>query len=128
MGRVLRIVAAVLAGVAAFFVVGSIAGLAMRRLWAAYEAARGGFAFTLPMLLARLGVGALATVAGGWAAARTAPAGARAALWFGIVLLLLFLPIHVRLYTKFALWYHAAFLVSLVPLALLGGALGRKTA
>jgi hypothetical protein len=35
----------------------------------------------------------------------------------------LFIPIHIQLWDKFPIWYHLFFLVSLVPLSILGGRL-----
>ena len=46
-----------------------------------------------------------------------------AALFAGIVLVVLFIPIHTKLWDKFPIWYHAFFLLSLVPLSTLGGRL-----
>jgi hypothetical protein len=49
----------------------------------------------------------------------------------GILLTVLFIPIHYNLWDKFPLWYHAAFLVSLLPLTMLGAFLfvrGRRPA
>ena len=47
----------------------------------------------------------------------------RAAMYFGILLLALFIPNHYLLWDKFPVWYHLTFLVSLFPLTLLGAML-----
>lgn len=62
----------------------------------------------------------LAVVAGivDWFAVATAANDALRAL--GVVLLVLFIPVHVRLWDTFRAWYHAVFLLSLVPLAWIG--------
>jgi hypothetical protein len=39
----------------------------------------------------------------------------------GVLLLIGFIPVHVMLWDKFPVWYHLAFLLSLVPLTYLGG-------
>ena len=123
-----RIVAAVIAGLVAWLAMGTIAGFTLRALWPAYVAAEPSFAFTLPMQLARLAIGAVSTIAAGWIAARIGRGERRAALTLGVVLLLLFIPNHYYLRDKFPLWYHLLFLSSLVPLTLLGGAISRRTA
>ena len=81
--------------------------------------------FTLPMLIARLAISAVASAAGGYGAALLA-GRRRAATIAGIVLLLIFLPIHYGLFTKFPLWYHLAFLASLPLLSIAGGALASR--
>ena len=51
----------------------------------------------------------------------------KAATLTGIALLGLFIPNHYLLWDKFPVWYHLTFLVSLLPLTLLGAALNRRT-
>lgn len=76
--------------------------------------------FTVTMMAARLGISFIATLAGGYTAAAI---GKRqtAALITGIVLLLLFIPVHYGLWHKFPLWYHLTFLISLPVLSVIGG-------
>jgi hypothetical protein len=77
--------------------------------------------FTVPMMLARLAIGALATLTAGLVAAIIAPRSMLARLLPGTLLLVLFIPVHIRLWDTFPVWYHLTFLVSLVPLCYLGG-------
>jgi hypothetical protein len=99
-----------------------LAGLVIRATWPEFVAATPTLSYTLPMLLTRLGIGVAATLAGGAIAASIAKQS-NAALFAGIVLVVLFVPIHARLWDKFPIWYHAFFLLSLVPLSILGGRL-----
>ena len=46
-----------------------------------------------------------------------------AAKVLGIMLLAMFIPVHYGLWDKFPVWYHLTFLVSLLPLTLVGAAL-----
>ena len=89
------------------------------------------FNFTFAMKLARLVLGAISTLGAGFEAAWIDKGRMRAAMLTGIVLLGLFIPGHYRIWDKFPVWYHLTFLVSLLPLTLLGAALnhrvGRKT-
>jgi hypothetical protein len=84
-------------------------------------------AFTLPMLLTRLAIGAVATVAAGLVTAAIARRSMRATLATGLLLLLMFIPNHISLWPRFPVWYHLTFLSSLLPLTRLGGMLiGRR--
>jgi hypothetical protein len=87
--------------------------------WPAYATATPLLAFTLPMKVARLSLGAFSTLAAGAAARRLSPVR-WVPLAVGCVLLLLFLPQHYRLWDRFPAWYHLTFLLSLVPLAIIG--------
>jgi hypothetical protein len=91
-----------------------------------YLAAEPAMSFTLIMQLARLAVGACASLVAGYVVARFAPAHARLPLALGALLMLLFLPVHYRLWNQFPLWYHLVFLGSLLPLTLAGARLHRR--
>jgi hypothetical protein len=110
----------VVAGVAAWMLVTTAAGMVLRAAWPEYVAASGEMTFTLPMQIARLALGALATVAAGLVTG-VITRSVRIASLFGILLLLVFIPVHVNLWERFPIWYHLTFLASLVPLAYLGG-------
>jgi hypothetical protein len=86
-------------------------------------------AFTPAMMLARLALGAVSSLCSGAVASWTTKRHVAAAWALGIVLSALFIPVHYNLWQAFPLWYHAAFLVSLLPLTLLGaGAFARARA
>jgi len=135
----MRSVGAVAAGLAAWIVAVTIGNVALRAVLpgygeaeAALRAAPPGNAtavlatFTLAMLIARLLLAAAASVAAGLTTARIARNNARMSWILGILLVLLFIPVHVWMWTRFPLWYHAAFLVSLLPCTLLGAALATR--
>ena len=61
--------------------------------------------FTLPMMLARLAIGALATLAMGLVTAVIARRSMLARLLPGVLLLVVFIPQHVMLWDKFPVWY-----------------------
>jgi len=114
-----RNILGVVAGLVAWLLVAAILGLVMRNSWPAYAAVAETMSFTLPMMLARLSIGALATLSAGFVTALiTRSAVAR--LIPGVLLLVAFIPQHVMLWDKFPLWYHLTFLLSLVPLTYLG--------
>jgi uncharacterized protein (DUF983 family) len=76
------------------------------------------------MKIARLAIGALATVAAG-VVARAVARSTAAGLVVGAVLLVIFVPEHVELWDKFPIWYHLTFLLSLVPLSYFGSTMVR---
>lgn len=121
----LRLISAVIAGVAAWIVVVSLLNLGLRHGWPDYAAVEGVMEFTLPMMAARLAMSAISSLASGFVAAWIGKGGP-AALISGICLLLLFAPQHYVLWDRFPVWYHLTFLASLPLLAWVGGGLWKK--
>ncbi|HZT76823.1 MAG TPA: hypothetical protein VFA27_09205 [Vicinamibacterales bacterium] len=120
-------VLAVAAGLVVWLLVTAAAGFVLRVSWPAYVQVADAMAFTLPMMIARLAIGAGATVAMGAVSARVAR-GAIAALMPGVLLLLFFVPVHVSIWEKFPIWYHLTFLLTLVPLTYIGNRAARRSA
>jgi hypothetical protein len=112
----------VVAGLAAWMMIVTVVGAIMRLSWPAYAKVADAMTFTLPMLVARLSIGALATLATGVVTARIAPSRL-VRLIPGVLLLIAFIPVHMMLWEKFPVWYHLTFLLSLVPLSYVGGAI-----
>jgi hypothetical protein len=117
----LKAILGVVAGLVVFMIVVTIAGPILRVTWPAYVSVAATFQFTLPMLLTRLSIGAVATLAAGLVTALIARRSLRPALATGVVLLAGFLPQHIMIWAKFPVWYHLTFLLSLLPLTWLGG-------
>ncbi|MBV8063224.1 MAG: hypothetical protein JOY51_06485 [Nevskia sp.] len=113
------------AGFVAWVVLVSLLDRVLRLAIPGYLEAEPKFAFTLTMMLARLGIGALSSLAAGAAAALIARSAARAPWIAGAVFLALFIPEHVKLWSVLPVWYHLTFLLTLVPLFGAGGALAR---
>jgi hypothetical protein len=123
-----RRILGVVAGLAVWITVVTVAGSIMRRSWPAYASVADAMTFTLPMQVARLSIGVLATLASGLVTAVIARQSMFARLIPGVLLLIAFIPVHVMLWDKFPVWYHLTFLLSLVPLTYLGGTIvGRPT-
>ena len=112
---------AVVAGLVVWIAVVTVTGLIMRSSWPAYARVADAMTFTLPMMLARLSIGALATLAAGWVTAAIAPQPMLVRLMPGLILLAAFIPQHIALWNNFPVWYHLTFLLSLVPPTYLGG-------
>jgi hypothetical protein len=119
----IRKVAGVAAGLVAWIAVATVANLLLRVSWSGYAAAEVSSTFTPGMLLARLVVGALSSICAGFAIASIIKSRGTAVTILGVVLIALFIPVHYRLWDKFPVWYHLIFLVSLMPLTLLGARL-----
>src|SRR5215467_13629055 len=123
---ILKIAAAVIAALVTWFFVATMVNLALRAWWPHYHEAEIAFNFTLAMKFARLVLGAISTLSAGFVAAWIGKGRMRAATITGVVLLCLFIPGHYRIWDKFPVWYHLTFLLSLLPLTLLGAALNHK--
>jgi len=120
-----RAILAFLAGIVTWLLVVSVLDRGLRIALAGYAAAEPKMTFTLGMMAARLTIAAVTSVIAGAAAGWISPAGVRVAWVMGAILLVVFLPEHVRLWNSFPIWYHLTFLVTLVPLIVLGSWLTR---
>ena len=123
---ILKTVGAVIAALVTWFFVATVVNLALRALWPHYHEAEIAFNFTFAMKLSRLLLGAISTLGAGFVAAWIDKGRMRAATLTGVVLLGLFIPGHYRIWDKFPVWYHLTFLLSLLPLTLLGAALSHR--
>ena len=119
-----RNVIGVVTGLAVWLAIAVVAGLIMRETWLAYANVADAMTFTLPMMIARLSIGALATLAMGFVSACITQSMV-ARLIPGVILLIVFIPEHVMLWDKFPIWYHLSFLLSLVPLTYVGNSIAR---
>jgi hypothetical protein len=122
----MREIGSVLAGLAGFLLLEFTLGLIARGLWPAYALAYPTRAYTLPVLLARLGTGAAMTLATGALAAKLGRRGPPTALRFGFALMVLASTWHIHIWAQYPVWYHLIFLAYLIPLAALGGRLNRS--
>ena len=128
MPKAMRIVLGLIVGLVVWFVVATAGNFVIRSLVPGYAEAEPAMRFTLPMLLARLGLSAVSSVAAGLACGALLRSVPVAVKFLAGLLVIFFVPVHYSLWTQFPLWYHAVFLVSLAPLALLGARLARPLA
>ncbi len=118
-----RTVGSVIAGLVSWLVIATILNFGLRGALPGYHAAEPTLQFTLAMKVGRLAVAALAGIGAG-AVVRAAAPASRPAPWIaGLLLLAMFLPIHLQIWSKLPIWYHLAFLLTIVPLFLLGASL-----
>lgn len=123
--RVMRITLGAIVGVVVWAIVVTACDIVVRKLWPEYAQVEKSLVFTLPMMIMRLSESAVCSVLSGFAAALTARERIKSAAGAGIVLLALFLPVHISIWSKLPPWYHLVFLTSLPVLSLAGGFLWR---
>jgi hypothetical protein len=118
-----RTILGVIAGLLGWGIVVTLLNFGLRAAIPGYHAAEATLVFTSAMKAGRLIEAALASLAAG-AIARAVASSSRGAPWIvGFVLLAVFVPEHMRLWSKFPVWYHLSFLGPLAPLIAIGAAL-----
>jgi hypothetical protein len=122
-----RTVLSVVAGLAAWALVVTLLNFGLRAAIPGYHAAELTLQFTGAMKAGRLLEAALTSLAAGAVVSLIDPSKKWGPWLVGLIVLAMFLPVHIKLWDKFPVWYHLAFLVPLVPLVLLGAALGRSS-
>jgi hypothetical protein len=123
--NMLRQIGGAVVGVIAWGIVVTVLNLGLRHGWPAYAAVEKAMLFTVPMMAARLSISGISSLVSGFVAAAIGRRG-QAALIAGVLLLLIFLPIHYMIWSKFPLWYHLTFLTSLPVLSIIGGQFSRS--
>lgn len=123
-----RTIAAIVAGLAAWVLLVTALNWCLRLWLPGYSQAEPVMAFSLTMQVARLSIAALTSLAAGALVHAIAPASRLAPWVVGLVLLILFIPVHMQLWQKFPVWYHLTFLVTLAPLVALGAELRPRAA
>jgi hypothetical protein len=112
-------------GVVAWGVLVTVLNLGLRHGWSDYAAVEKAMAFTLPMMIARLSESGVSSLVSGAVASTISRERFKAALGAGVILLALFAPFHASIWTKFPIWYHLIFLISLPVLSVIGGRFAR---
>jgi hypothetical protein len=120
-----RSIAGVIGGLITWILVATIANLVMRMAWAGYSEAEPAMHFTLAMMIARLFVGALSSLGAGFVVAWITNRNGRAIYVLVGILVVLFIPVHYKLWEVFPIWYHIAFFASLALMAPAGAMLDR---
>ena len=120
-----RATGSVVAGLVTWAVVITLLNFGLRAAIPGYHAAEASLQFTSAMKAGRLIEAALTSFAAGVVVGLIAPSKRWAPWLVGLIVLAMFLPVHISLWSKFPVWYHLTFLVPLVPLVVFGGSLGR---
>ncbi len=117
----IKVILGILAGIIGWVFVGFVGLLTLRISWPDYANAIDDFAFTVPMLLARLVVGFLSSFAAGWAVFATSK-NMKVVWCWGAVFLLYACYMHfVVLWSNFPVWFHFSYITTLLPVIILGG-------
>lgn len=118
-----RKILAVVVGLATWMVIATLLNIGLRHTLPGYAMAEPALAFTFLMKIGRLSLAVIASLAAGAITRSIAPAS-RAAPWIlGLLLLALFLPVHIKIWSHLPVWYHLVFLITLAPLVALGAQL-----
>ena len=121
-----RTIGSIVAGLVSWAIVVTILNFGLRAAIPGYHAAEATLQFTMVMKIGRLTEAALASAAAGAMVGVIEPSKKWAPLAVGLIVLATFLPVHVKLWNVFPIWYHLAFLVPLVPLVVIGASLARN--
>lgn len=121
-----RIIGAAVAGAITWEAVVAVATLMGRLVWPAYAAVEEQRIFSMDMLLSRLAVGALATLAFGIVISLVTKGDTKSIRLIVFAGLLFSVVDHIIVWDQFPVWYHLLYLAYIVPLALLGGRIERR--
>jgi hypothetical protein len=121
--RVLRAILALAGGALAWQAVVMLSTLASRLVWPAYAKVEFERVFTLDMLLSRLAVGALATVAFGVAMGWILRGDMKLIRLVLLAWLVFSVVDHIIVWNDFPVWYHLVYLSYIIPFSLLGAKL-----
>jgi hypothetical protein len=124
---VVRVIISVVGGLLFFALAGIALGALAKELWPEYAAAAADRAYTLPMLWSRLAAGAAATVCATWLAVMLGKQNLKTGFLIGVSLLALSVPWHLNIWDQYPVWYHLTWFAIIIPSALLGGRLARKS-
>lgn len=116
-----RTIGSILAGLVAWVVVVTLLNFGLRAAIPGYHAAEATLQFTMAIKIGRLTEAAITSLVAGAVVGWIEPSRKWAPWAVGLIVLAMFLPIHVQLWSKFPAWYHLSFLVPLAPLVALGG-------
>ena len=118
-----RFILACLAGLLTWIVVVTVINRVLRLSLPNYTAAEQTLQFTLGMKWARLLMAIVTSVAAGAVTGWISRSSRWAPLIVGGVVLAMFVPVHISIWSKFPVWYHLTFLLTIVPAALAGALL-----
>ena len=124
-----RSILACLAGLLTWIVVVTVINRVLRLSLPNYTAAEQTLQFTLGMKWARLLMAIVTSLVAGAVTRWISPSSRWAPLIVGSVVLAMFVPLHIAIWSKFPVWYHLTFLLTIIPAVLVGAllpALGNK--
>ena len=118
-----RSILACLAGLLTWIVVVTVINRVLRLSLPNYTAAEQTLQFTLGMKWARLLMAVMTSVVAGAVTGWISRSNRWAPLIVGSVVLAMFVPLHIAIWSKFPVWYHLTFLLTIIPAVLVGALL-----
>ena len=118
-----RSILACLAGLLMWIVVVTVINRVLRLSLANYTGAEHTLQFTLGMKWARLLMAIVTSLVAGAVTRWISPSSRWAPLILGSVVLAMFVPLHIAIWSKFPVWYHLTFLLTIIPAVLVGALL-----
>jgi hypothetical protein len=118
-----RSILACLAGLLTWAVVVTVINRVFRLSLPNYTTAEHTLQFTLGMKWARLLMAIVTSLVAGAVTRWISPSSRWAPLIVGGVVLAMFVPAHIALWSKFPVWYHLTFLLTIIPAVLVGALL-----
>ena len=118
-----RTILACLAGLLTWVVVVTVINRVLRLSLPNYTAAEQTLQFTLGMKWARLLMAIVTSVVAGAVTGWISRSSRWAPLIVGSVVFAMFLPVHIGIWSKFPVWYHLTFLLTIIPAVLVGALL-----
>jgi hypothetical protein len=118
-----RSILACLAGLLTWVLVVTVINRVLRLSLQNYTAADQTLQFTLGMKWARLLMAIVTSVVAGAVAGGISRSSRWAPLIVGSVVLAMFVPVHIAIWSKFPVWYHLTFLLTIIPAVLVGARL-----
>ncbi|WP_114206298.1 hypothetical protein [Acidisarcina polymorpha] len=123
-----RSILACLAGLLTWAVVVTVIDRVLRLSLANYSAAEHTLHFTLGMKWARLLMAIATSLAAGAVTRWVSQSSRWAPLIVGSVVFAMFVPAHLAIWSKFPVWYHLTFLLTIIPSVLAGALLPQRQA
>jgi hypothetical protein len=118
-----RSILACLAGLLTWIVVVTVINRVLRLSLPNYIAAEQTLQFTLGMKWARLLMAIVTSLVAGAVTRWISPSSRWAPLILGSVVFAMFVPLHIAIWSKFPVWYHLTFLLTIIPAVLVGALL-----
>ena len=121
-----RSILACLSGLLTWAIVVTVINRVLRLSIPNYTAAEQTLQFTLGMMWSRLLMAVVTSVVAG-AVAGWISRPSRWAPWIvGGVVLAMFVPVHIAIWSKFPVWYHLTFLLTIIPAVVVGARLSLR--
>jgi hypothetical protein len=118
-----RSILACLAGLLTWLIVVTVINRVLRLTLPNYTVAEHTLQFTLTMKWARLLMAIATSLTAGAVTRWVAPASRYPAWIVGSIVLAMFVPAHISIWSRFPIWYHLTFLLTILPAVLAGATL-----